>query len=475
VRRPVVIAAAVVAIVVVLIVIVASGGDDGYRVRAIFDNASTLVPGEDVKVAGAPVGVVESMDVADENKAAVVLRVDNGQFTPFKTDAKCIIRLQGLIGERFVECEPGSAAAPKLRTIEEGPGKGQKLLPVENTSSPVDLDLVNDIMRLPYRERLAIVLSEFGTGLAGRGDELNEVIHRANPALRETEKVIKVLADQNRVLGRLARDSDTALAPLAREREHVAGFVVHANDTATASAERSDDIRTSIDKLPQFLAQLRPLMADLEGFDDQATPVVADLGAAAPSLARLIKGQGELATAARKSFPSLGDSLARSRPALIGSRPLIRNLGRFAKPAKPASKDLDLLTASLDETGGPERIMDFLYYSTLAINGFDSIGHYLRAGLVVNTCSNYTLTVSPGCNATFFDSSAAAANAPAPTEPASAPPAGTMLKQLLGTGESAAQRAEREHNLQRLHGQDASPPGLGPREPALDFLLGDDR
>ena len=93
----------------------------------------------------------------------------------------------------------------------------------------MDLDLLNDIMRLPYRERFAILLSEFGAGLAGRGEELNEVIHRANPALRETDEVLKILADQNRVLARLARDSDRVLGPLARERESFADFVVQAN------------------------------------------------------------------------------------------------------------------------------------------------------------------------------------------------------------------------------------------------------
>ena len=119
-----------------------------------------------------------------------------------------------------MECEPGTsvrrAAADRSRT---GDGEGERLLPVENNSSPVDLDLLNNVLRLPYRQRFSILLSEFGAGLAGRGEELNEVIHRANPALRETDKLLAILAEQNRVLARLARDSDTALAPLARERE----------------------------------------------------------------------------------------------------------------------------------------------------------------------------------------------------------------------------------------------------------------
>ena len=199
---------AIVPWIVIGIVREASDDDtnDAYFVRAIFDNASTIVAGEDVKVAGVPVGVISDMNVTEDEQAAVTLRIDNEDFTPWKDDASCTIRAQGLIGEKFVECEPGSTDAPELRQIEEGDGKGERLLPVENTSSPVDLDVINNTLRLPYRQRFSILLSEFGTALAGRGDELNEVIHRANPALRETDEVLQILADQNRELARLARE-----------------------------------------------------------------------------------------------------------------------------------------------------------------------------------------------------------------------------------------------------------------------------
>ena len=262
-----------------------------------------------------------------------------------------------------MECEPGSTDAPPLPKIEEGDGEGERLLPVENTSSPVDLDLINNIMRLPYRERFSILLSEFGTGLAGRGEELNEVIHRANPALRETNEVLKILADQNRDLARLADNSDRVFGPLAREKEAVADFIVKANETGEASAERSDDIRRGIELLPDFLAELEPLMADLEGFADQGTPLLADLGAAAPALGRFIEAQGTIADASRESLPSLGDALEQGRPDLIAARPLIQDLGRLGKQLAPVSVDLDDLTRSLDETGGIQRLTDLLYYA----------------------------------------------------------------------------------------------------------------
>ena len=120
-----------------------------YYVRAIFDNAANLVDGEDVKIAGVPVGVVSGLEVTDNKKAAVTLRIDNEDFIPWKSDAKCVIRPQGLIGEKFVECEPGSSAAKPLAKIASGDGKGERLLSLTRTSSPVDIDLLNDILRLP--------------------------------------------------------------------------------------------------------------------------------------------------------------------------------------------------------------------------------------------------------------------------------------------------------------------------------------
>ena len=456
---------------------------DHYFVRAIFDNASTLVPGEDVKVAGVPVGVISDLDITADKKAAVTLRIDDEGFIPWKSDAKCKIGAQGLIGEKFVDCQPGSSSARALVRIDEGDGKGERLLPIEQTSSPVDLDLLNDIMRLPYRQRFAILLSEFGTGLAGRGEELNEVIHRANPALRETDEVLKILADQNHVLARLARDSDRVLEPLARERESFADFVVQANATGEASAARRGDLARSIHLLPGFLRELRPLMADLEDFTDQGTPLLTDLNAAAPALGRLIEAQGTLADASRESFPSLGDALERGRPALIEARPLIRDLGEFGQEAAPVSINLDELTKSLNRTDAIERLNDVIYYLTLASNGFDGLGHYLRAGLVTNVCSTYALEPSPACRSTFYDPAAETSSANTPLEAANAdpstqtgkgsvPPTGTLLQDLLGKSDPNVSK-QREQNMEALRRRaERGSPSSDPAEPALDYLLG---
>jgi ABC-type transporter Mla subunit MlaD len=416
----------VLAIAVVLaaagaVVVLGAGAGDGsgdYKVRAIFQNAFSLVAGEDVKIAGVKVGKIESLDVTPDHQAAVVLAITRPGFTDFRQDAECTIRPQGLIGERFVECTPtqahpaGQKPPAELKVIPDGqPGAGQRLLPVQNTSRPVDIDLVNNIMRLPFRQRFGILLNEFGTGLAARGGDLRQVIRNADPALKSTDKVLKLLASQNQVLAALARDSDVSLAPLARDRQHVANFIDKANTVAQATAERRSQFEQQFAKLPAFLRQLRPTMERLSGLSDQATPVLGDLHTVAPQVSRFITALGPFSSSATVSLKSLGEATVPGRKALVAARPIAGDLHSFATVAKPLAANLAALLTSLHDTGGVERLMDYIFYQVAAINGFDSYGHYLRAELMLNLCTTYATpaTANPACSANFQKAATASA------------------------------------------------------------------
>jgi len=396
-------------------------GDDGgsYKVRAIFDNAGFVIPGEDVKVAGVKVGKIDSMDVTRDFKAVVVLDIQDAAYQDFRTDARCQVRPQSLIGEKFVECTPtqkraaDTEAPPALRKLDKGEGEGQYLLPVENTEKSVDLDLLNNVMRLPYRQRLSLIVSELGTGLAGRGSELNQVIRRADPALKEVDKVLALLASQNKVLSDLARDSDTTLAPLARERKHVSGFIEHSSNVAEATAERSDDLEADIERLPRFLQELRPTMRRIGGLADEATPVFSSLGDAAPDINRLIRELGPFSKAGIPALESLGEAGTVGAPAMRDALPVTKDLRRFAKISKPVGKTAAAVLESFKKGRGIERALDYAFYQVAAINGFDSIGHYLRARLILNTCSRYYTTPVDGCSSRFAAATGQSASATA--------------------------------------------------------------
>ena len=409
--------AAIVAIIVVAIATNASGtGGDPYDVRAIFDDASFAVQGEQVRVAGAPVGSIVGLGVTANKQAAVTLEIDDSRFAPFHANATCAIRPQSLIGEMYVDCSPGTAATPTLQRISKGPGAGSYYLPVTQTSSPVDFDIVQDIYQEPVAQRLAIILDELGTGLAARGSDLNAVIHRADPALGNTDQVLKILAGQNRALAKLATDSAAVLGPLAQQRKALADFIVQANTTATASAARAADISRSIHLLPGFLSQLKPLMADLGTLADQGTPLASDLKTSASALGREFTELTPFANAARTSLTQLGAAAAQSQGPLVGTIPLAKQLNSLGTQAQPASMSLDRLTASLSKTGAIGQLMALLFYGTTATNGFDSLGHYVRDELLVSDCTGYATTPVSGCSANFTKGSSAAADAQAASD-----------------------------------------------------------
>lgn len=423
-RRLITIGVLVVAAVAAVVGVSACGDDggSGYEVRAMFNNAFTVIPGEEVKSAGVPIGTIKALDV-ENRKAAVVLEITDPAFQDFRQDATCQIRPQSLVGERFVECAltekkaPGQPEAPKLEEITSGPGKGQLLLPSTNTVNPVDIDLVNNTLRLPYRQRLTIILNELGVGLAGNGKALREAVRSADPTLAATEKVLAIFAEQNKVLAQIADDGDRALAPLARERASVAGAIESINTTARATAERSTPLEAGLEKLPASLREIRPTMVALNDLADQLQPVADDLKASGKDISRAVVGLGGLAEEGTPALEELADTLDVGRDALVASKPILTDARAFAADARPLAKNLGDLLTSLDTTGGLDRLMELLYFTAAAGNGYDVDGHYLRSQVILNTCTEYADVKAAGsCNNLFRRPEAASAADDATTQ-----------------------------------------------------------
>jgi len=398
--------AALACLAVILGLAMSAGGSNGeYRVRAIFDDAGNVISGEVVKIDGVKVGTVSSVTPTPQAKAAVVLDITMEGFKDFRADATCEVRPQALIGEKYIDCLPtqprveGTPLPPPLNRIPRGQeGAGERLLPVQQTSSPVDVDLLGDISRLPERQRLTIILNELGAGLAGRGSDLHEVIQRANPALREFDRVLAILAGENKVLAKLAVDSDKALGPFARVRKQVADFLVQSNRVSQATAAHRGALDRNLKDFPAFLRELGPAMERLQRFAEQTAPAFTDLNKAAPSLSSAFTRLPAFSKSTEKFLISTGTTAKQSGPALTASKPLLKQLAGLGTAAKPFTTNLATLFTSLKETGGLERIMDFIFLGAGAANGYDALGHFLRTEGVASVCIKYFIAISPGCN-----------------------------------------------------------------------------
>ena len=438
------------------------GGGNSYKVRAIFDNASFLATGEQVKVAGAAVGTIDAVDLTpqdgrDDQKAVITLKIDDSRFTPFHADAKCTIRAEGLLAVKFVECDPGTANSPELPSIASGqPGAGEHLLPVERTTTPVDLDLVLDTYREPAGQELSLLLSELGAGLAGRGEDLNAVIHRSAPAFQQTDHVLKILATQNRALAQFATDADSVASAFASKRQELAGFITNAAGTMQATADRSQAIAGSIERLPGFLRQLRPAAADLTRLTQEGTPVLTQLGQSGHDLGVAI---GKLRPVANKGIPAvqaIGKLTDTAGPDLKRTEPLIDIANQIAAPLEPLGQKLGALSDALKSGDFRERFLAVLYNATTATNGFDSAGHYARIEVLSSACSEYTTKGFATCDANWGGQSSVV-----PPQPSAATDGGASsaaAKSGLDQGGSTTQQKQQQDG--------------GTAKALLDFLLG---
>jgi ABC-type transporter Mla subunit MlaD len=508
----------VVAAVVVAIVLIAGGGSgDGYVVRAIFDNGSFMVSGEQVRVAGANVGTIKSVGVslpgeptAEEDgkfvdvpgKAIIELEISDPSFQDFRQDAACEIRPQSLIGEKYVDCRPtmprapGEKPPPPLRQIPAGePGAGQYLLPLGHNQTAVDPDLINNINSLPYAQRFRLIFNELGAGLAGRGEDLEVAIKKANPTLRYVDKIFGELTAQKDQLAQLAAESQEILEPLTREKEHVVGFLAHSGEAAEASAEHGAELESSLQKLPTFLVEFRQTMKNLKEFSDAGTPLLEDLGAAAPSLTNATKTLtpfSEATTVALKSLATAGEA---SGPIFAEAAPVVKKSSKLAKTGVVPTRELAGIFGSLEETKGWQRLTELIYNSTGAFNAFDKSGHYGRALVTLTNCLLYVSEAAgtSGCDANFHGPNAG--------EGGSATASTVELLQLLEKSEAAeasggttaggegssgpttglggARSTDPSAPADRVQGEREEEAGLGEArqteggtEPLLDYLLG---
>ena len=420
-------AAILVAVVVVVVLLVSGGGSSGeYRIRAIFDNGSFMVNGEQVRIAGANVGTIESVSVslpgetvayekdgkgkAVPGKAIIVMNISDPSFQDWRQDASCLIRPQSLIGEKFVDCRPtlprapGATPAPPLKKIPSGqPGAGEYLLPLGSNGTSVDPDLINDIQTLPYAQRFRLIFNELGAGLAGRGEDLEAAIKGANPTLRDVDKLFGQLNEQKDQLAQLAANSEEILEPLQQEKAHVAGFLTNSGAAAQASSERGPELEAALQKFPTFLREFRKTMVSLKGFSGAATPVLEDLGTAAPSLTDATRTLTPFSEATTVALKSLGKAGEESGPIFRQADPVVQKARDLAQTGVNPTENLARLFVSLRKTGGWDGLTELIYNTTGSLNGYDQYGHYGRTRVTLSNCVEYEPDPrgASGCDANF--------------------------------------------------------------------------
>lgn len=346
-----------------------SGGS--YTVHADFADAAGLRGHSQVKVGGVVVGMVDSMTVTPRNTALVTLKVKD---TRISRDARAYIRPVNLLGEKYVDLEPG---------VERPALPSGSLIPLSRTGTPVELDQVLDTLDASTRTRLEILIDSSGQSLAGRGADFGATLASLPPALDQAQAMIGAFAQDNQALGRLVETSDRVIGAMAGQRKALGGLVTTGSSALGSVASRDSQLGQTLQQAAPAIGQLRSTLGSLQQSAIALAPAANGLRASAPNLAATLRALPGFAVAARPTLneaqgvaPTLTRLGTEATPVVRRLRPVADRLSEFATAFGP-------LSATLDQ--GKADLLGFLEGWARAIQVGDNASHMFRNQLVISS------------------------------------------------------------------------------------------
>jgi phospholipid/cholesterol/gamma-HCH transport system substrate-binding protein len=250
--------------------------------HAIFTDASRLKSGQDVRIAGVPVGTVKGVKLQPDNKVDVTFDV-NKRYQLY-TSTRAVARYENLVGDRYME-------------ITSGPGELRKLpagatIPDTNTQPALDLDALLGGLRPVLKGLDGAKINEVSSAvielLQGQGGALSEL-------LATTGAFTQNLAARDQLIGDVINNLNTVLATvdekgaqfdasvdklqqlitgLAQGRDPIAGAI---GPLASAENDLTDMLQQSRRPLQGVIENTRPLAQRLDERKDDVNKVIEPL------------------------------------------------------------------------------------------------------------------------------------------------------------------------------------------------------
>ena len=301
---------------VALVALAMFGGGDSYRVKAVFDNAGQLVAGNQIRVGGQSVGTISDIELDDSANAVVTMDIGDA-VAPLHEGTTATIRATSLSGitSRYISLKPGPNNAAK---IDDGGRIG-----ADQTSSPVDLDVLFDTLDAKTRGGLRNLIRGSGEWYDTRGTEAGQSTKYFAPFLSSGTDLAQELALDQAVLERFLKDGSATVGALAERRDDLAGLVVNTNQTMAAIGDESTSLQRALELLPGTMRKANTTFVNLRGTLDDLELLVKESKPATRKLAPF--------------FRELRPLVADLRPTIADLRALIRQPG--------ANNDLIELTA----------------------------------------------------------------------------------------------------------------------------------
>ncbi len=206
--------------------------------KARFTDATLVLPGDEVRIAGVRVGQVTDVGIVDRKQAEVTFSVSANKKLPKNVIAQ--IKFRNLVGQRYISLSQGSGGNPNALLA---PGE---TIPLERTRPALDLtELFNgfrpllralspdDVNKLSY-EIIQVLQGEGGT---------------VESLLAHTASLTSTIASKDQVIGQVIDNLNTALTTINQRGQKLSDLIVTVQQLVSGLAADREPIGDAIDAL----------------------------------------------------------------------------------------------------------------------------------------------------------------------------------------------------------------------------------
>jgi virulence factor Mce-like protein len=394
-------ALALAAVVVVVIAISALTSGADYTLYAGFDSAIQMTPGQQVRIAGRPVGEISNVKLVD-GKALVTLKITDGSVWPLPKGTYAVARwgsTTAYLG-RYTELIPGPRYSGFL------PDGG--ILTTRQDESAFELDQAYRLFRGRTKTDAANLLNRLGETLNGRATQLSGGLDAAPGGLNQAADLMQELSANDSDLQTLAQAGNETVTALAQRSPQLSDLVTHAAGTFATFAQHTVDEQRALDRAPRAFNTAASTFARLDTSLSGLNRLVNDIRPGAPALVRL-SGTAETALATlRHVAPIATKTLNNGISAAPSIHKLFTTGTSFMPEARKALTTFDPMLECL-RPYAPD-IAGFLTTWPGITKNYDAGGHYARSfeltvipalfpGTPLN--SKQALALSPGLTYAF--------------------------------------------------------------------------
>ena len=356
----------------VLAGLVLLGGAAGHQYKLMFESGGQLVAGNEVLVAGQPIGTIDDLSLTPDARAQVTITVDE----PLHDGTTAAIRLTSLSGiaNRYISISPGPDSEPEL---EDG-----AVIETDRTTSPVDLDQLFNTFDRRTKAGLRDFIKGYASVYTGNTEDARETYKYFAPSLQESSRLFAELSEDQESLSQFLVEGSKVFGALAERRDDLAALTENGNRAFGAIAAANEGLDRTLQELPPAMRQANTTFVNLRAALDDLDPLIEDVGRVAPELAPFLRelrpvtadsvpvfrdlrltiareGADNDLTDALRSFPVAQREASAAVPRALRALDESQHLIEFARPYSP-----DLL-ALIGKLGG-------------ASGFYDYNGHYIR-------------------------------------------------------------------------------------------------